>query len=98
MATKRSATATADAKQSPNDLVYMHHPGTGNVRAGKRRTLNVWQRRGWAEGVGKAKGLPDVPLVEGPVTIAEDGTVEVGQIGAADTATQTATAETARQG
>jgi hypothetical protein len=94
MAQKNTA---ADAEKNPNDLIYMHHPKTEGVRVGKRRSLNVWGKKGWLEGTGKAKGLPPVPQVEGPIVVAEDGTASILPVGAADTATQTATAQTARQ-
>lgn len=97
MASNKPA-ATAAEEKDPNALVWMHHEETGGVRAGKRRTLRVWGRRGWKEGVGKVKGLPDAPAVEGPVVIGESGEPEVAQTGAADVVTQTATAATARQG
>lgn len=98
MASSKPAAKAAEESKDPNALVWMHHEKTGGVRAGKRRTLRVWGRRGWKEGVGKVKGLPPVPAVEGPVVTGESGEPEVAPTGAADVATQTATAATARQG
>lgn len=76
----KSTTAAAKA-DSPNDLIYMHNEKTGGVKAIFRKSLAVWEKRGWKEGVGKAKNLPDVPTGPTRVHVHEDGTAVEAQGG-----------------
>lgn len=75
MATKaNSTTATQDA--DPNEIIYIHNEKTGGVTQVRRRSLNVWAKKGWAEGAGKdaPKDLPK-PTGLTPVAFTDEGQV-----------------------